>query len=66
MTEYEVTARFRVTRESGTVEELEDETAAMIMQTLDSSSIESISIFEIPELPGATIIEFRPRPGEGV
>ena len=65
MTDYEVTVRFRVARESGMAADLEEETAAMIAQTLDASSIESISIFEIPELPDAEIIEFKRRPGAG-
>jgi hypothetical protein len=59
MTEYEVHVVFRVTEEDSGIEEQVAERAwSFIEQTLEPTSIDVLSVNEIPEAPSAEIIAF--------
>jgi hypothetical protein len=59
MTEYEVHVVFRVTEEdSGMEEQVAERAWSFIEQTLEPTSIDVLSVNEIPEAPSAEIIAF--------
>ena len=59
MTEYEVHVVFRVTEEdSGMEEQVAERAWSFIEQTLEPTSIDVLSVNEIPETPSAEIIAF--------
>lgn len=59
MTEYEVHVVFRVTEEdSGMEEQVAERAWSFITQTLEPTSLDVLSVSEIPEAPSAKIIVF--------